>query len=1014
MVNDEKAGTERDEPLKRVLGAYYKAMEAGRAPSQCELLELHPELADELTEYFAQEEHFDRLTKLMREPHGASPVDQAGVVASPSRPGITAPAPGCLAPTWPIVEPDGTVEGSRPPSFGQYELLDRIGEGGMGVVYEARQRSPNRLVALKMIRAGRFASDDDLRRFRNEAQAAADLDHPHIVPIYEVGEHEGCDYFSMKLIDGVSLAHRLAEFRSDPKRAAWIVAKVARAIHHAHQQGVLHRDLKPSNILVDAQGEPFVSDFGLAKRVRSTDELTLSNAIPGTPRYMAPEQASGGTVTTATDVHGLGTILYALLTGHSPFPGDTVPEILRNVVEFEPDSPNGVNSGVDRDLETICLKCLRKEPSDRYDSAMALAEDLERWLRGEPIKARPVGPVVKAWRWANRNRTVAGLLTLVGILVIAGFVGLAVSNAMLARKNAEIARTNAELLRERNRVKQAVDDMYTQFAEQLLPNQPGMEKTRREFLVKALRYYEEEADRGNAADPSTQEEMANAYSRVGQIQSLLGEKNLAEHALRKSLSLFDQLMVAHRHDSAYQKTYLEALVHLADLLSSIKEANQIEEAERLYQTGIELCRTSMRESLLESEFQTILGRLYLGQANLWLVHGALLKGEESINSTIRLMNELKVQFPEVAPYRHLLARQHQQLGMYAYHNGDRSKAIESYNEAITIYVQLIQLDPRNPEYRSEYAGTLHNLAMVLHEKNRFEEAEIAYTKAIDLKQRLVDEFPSVPRYRQSLLVHLQMVAALLDSTNRREQAESSLQRGLSIAEKLVDDFPDHGQYRLDWINVLTNLANALFKRERYPEALSLYEKALAEIRALAKEHPDQPSYLTLLGHIAHELTEVHLAGRDNIKARDRIEEAIKSQKAAVKLSQGNPECYDRLMREVGLLADILLSVNEPSKAIETITEISRDVPDHPSNYFHFAILMSNWSNRLATDPRLKLGEVERKDMARAAADRAVESLGKAVAKGFKDAAGFKAQRAFDVLQGRDDFKQIVRQLEGAP
>jgi serine/threonine-protein kinase len=354
-------------------------------------------------------------------------------------------------------------------------LLEQIGVGGMGVVYEARQRNPDRLVAIKMIRAGRFATEDEVRRFRNEAQTAAELDHPYIVPIYEVSEHEGCDYFSMKRIEAVSLARRLAEFRSDPKRVARIMASVARAIHHAHQRGVLHRDLKPSNVLIDAHGEPFVSDFGLTKRVRSTDELTQSNVIPGTPRHMAPEQALGSTVTTATDIHGLGTILYALLTGHSPFPGVTVPEILQRVVDLEPKPPSGVNRSVDRDLEAICLKCLEKEPTKRYGSAQALAEDLERWLDGRPIEARPVGPVVKGWRWAHRNPLVAGLLTLVDMLLVAGMVGLATSNAMLARKTAEIDRMNEALIGFRKRTFQLTDDIYTYVSERFLPTVPGME-----------------------------------------------------------------------------------------------------------------------------------------------------------------------------------------------------------------------------------------------------------------------------------------------------------------------------------------------------------------------------------------------------------------------------------------------------------------------------------------------------------------------------------------------------------
>ena len=290
----------------------------------------------------------------------------------------------------------------------------------MGVVYKARQVSLNRTLALKMVRAGRFATPDDLQRFRLEAEAAAHLDHPNIVPIYEVGEHDGHHYFSMKLVDGGNLAAQVERFRSDPRAAARLTATVARAVHYAHQRGILHRDLKPANILLGGRSDspledlvPLVTDFGLAKRVEGPGAaLTQSGSIVGTPSYMAPEQAEGRreSVTTATDVHALGAILFELLTGRPPFRAETMLETLRLVREQDAEHPSAINPKVDRDLETIVLKCLEKHPSRRYHSAEALAEDLERWLADLPIRARPATLSHRVGKWVRRRPAAAGLI----------------------------------------------------------------------------------------------------------------------------------------------------------------------------------------------------------------------------------------------------------------------------------------------------------------------------------------------------------------------------------------------------------------------------------------------------------------------------------------------------------------------------------------------------------------------------------------------------------------------------
>ncbi len=346
----------------------------------------------------------------------------------------------------PSEAPEGTVR-----RVGDYEVLSRIARGGMGVVYRARQVSLNRIVALKMVLGSGFADEGQLRRFRVEAEATAELDHPNIVPIYDVGEHDGHPYFAMKLLEGGSLAERAAGFVGDPVASASLVATVARAVHAAHQRGILHRDLKPANILVDREGRPHVTDFGLAKKLGDDSGLTQSGAVMGTPSYMPPEQAAGRIreLTVASDVYSLGAILYELLTGRPPFRGEGVLDTLRQVATREPERPRSIDGRIPRDLEVIALRCLEKDPARRYGSARALAEDLDGWSRGEPISARPVSAGERAIKWARRNPAVASLAVAVFLVAVAGTTGVvwkwrdAVASAREAEENARLADWNA-------------------------------------------------------------------------------------------------------------------------------------------------------------------------------------------------------------------------------------------------------------------------------------------------------------------------------------------------------------------------------------------------------------------------------------------------------------------------------------------------------------------------------------------------------------------------------------------
>ncbi len=382
--------------------------------------------------------------------------------AAETQPAISEEERGTLATTAGV-----TALIASPRSFGAYELLEEIARGGMGVVYRARQKTLNRVVALKMILSGQFASKQEILRFRSEAEAAANLRHPNIVAIYETGEHDGHPFFSMDYIEGRNLAEIVRDGPLPSRRAARYVQVISEAIHYAHGQGTLHRDLKPSNVLIDAHDQPRITDFGLAKRVRGDFGLTVTGQILGSPNFMPPEQTGGKQAKLGphSDVYGIGAILYHLLTGRPPFQAETIDQILSQLRETEPVSPRLLNPSVPRDLETICLKCLEKEPTKRYATAQALADELRRFLKDEPIQARPVSLFEKAWRWCRRNPVVASL----GVaLFLAITLGFAVVTWQLRRvSRAELSARQDLYTADMNRVYQAWSEGSLQRAEDL-------------------------------------------------------------------------------------------------------------------------------------------------------------------------------------------------------------------------------------------------------------------------------------------------------------------------------------------------------------------------------------------------------------------------------------------------------------------------------------------------------------------------------------------------------------------
>ncbi|HZW30437.1 MAG TPA: protein kinase [Isosphaeraceae bacterium] len=657
-----------------------------------------------------------------------------------------------------------------------YRVMGELGRGGMGTVYKAWQVRLKRVVALKVIRTDAYADPGAAARFQAEAEAAARLQHPNLVPVFEIGEHEGMGYLVLEYVAGGGLDRRLAGALQDPRDAARLLETLARAIHSAHQQGIIHRDLKPANVLLTTDGIPKITDFGLAKLVERSEGLTQTGEILGTPSYMAPEQVRGlsDQITAATDVYSLGAILYESLTGRPPFKGTTPLSTLEQVSSQEPLSPSKLQRHLPRDLETICLKSLEKEPQRRYPTALALAEDLRRFLRGEPILARPTPAWERAWKWVQRRPWAAAALSLVVFLLLLLLGGAGYYNARL-RDQTHVAQLNAgKAIEQRNLALKVLDQLVYEVQKKLAPT-PATRSLRRGLLDTAIAGLDEIGRSTMGSPPDLSQ--AVAHQKLADIFRIIGETAAARWHYQRSRSLAEDLLAAAPAAPAIEQVLYQTHMGLGLLDVAARQYDQAKaDFGRAVATAESIAAAwpgpeQARRDLIEAYLQ--LGRAHsFAYLELDRAPREFAAAEEWFRKMQQLAGRWVAETPGNHPARDLLSSSYRKLGDLRKFARDFAAARHDYSQAIAIGKELLAAEPGNFEFKTHLATALDDLAGVSWSQGRLDEARQLFGEAEQLFGALVATDPERLESRLSFL-HTQWNRA----TFERDQAQFAAAAG---------------------------------------------------------------------------------------------------------------------------------------------------------------------------------------------------------------------------------------------
>jgi len=930
--------------LAQVLEEYLAGLEAGTPVSRTGMLAKYPELAEDLEGCLASLEFIKRATA----------TSQAG----------------------------DREEGLPGKPLGDFCLLREIGRGGMGVVYEAEQVSLRRRVALKVLPFASVLDPRQLQRFKNEAQAAAALDHPNIVHIYSVGADRGVHYYAMQYIEGQTLAQVIQDLRArselghvaegrpslsqgtvaipsgratppdrkpvddrtesyaagvQPPQAArpapagaapeevhspaadttphaqdaistggstrspgffravaHFGIQAAEALDHAHQVGVVHRDIKPSNLMVSASGHLWITDLGLAT-TRRDPSISMTGDVVGTLRYMSPEQILGDRrmLDHRTDIYSLGLTLYELITLRPVYASENRQEVVRQVVEDEPPPPRRFNAAIPRDLETIVLKAMAKEPQARYTTAQEFADDLRRFSTDQPIHAKRPALLERASRWTRRNRRLA-VATLV-FLVLA-MIGLSVSLVLIAEKRTEAVEALDRAEEQRRLARQAVDEMYTEFAQKWLANQPQMDESQRTYLQKALQFYQR-LSQEESQDPEVQKETGSAYLRVGEIERTLGRNAEAEAALRQAIAIFEPLVA---DDPSPPETAIELIMAYNRLGILLQDEGRSTEAEHCYRNAIALAERTSGSSPGRSE----LVMPYTNLAGLYITTGRRAEAEDLCRAQVGRLEKAASQYPAVVGFRWELATACSNFGVLLYNKGGLAEAEAMFRRALALRVQLIHECPKETEHRSKLVDCQMNLSGLLAKVGKSAESDKLLQEAMQGQRRLVKDFPQRPEFAECLGMLYNNHGLDLEGRSRYEEALKALEEATGIFSRLARDYPSVPDYPFFLARSEAGQSKSLSRLGRLVQAEASARRAIAVLEGLVRQYPDVPQYQKQLASAFAELAERYAGNGRFDDAIEWIKKAIGIDKTLAQRSPTVPDYARALALHQAILARI--------------------------------------------------------------------------------------------------------------